>query len=514
MRQPVLGPYGRAALSGSGQGGSLATRTIKGAGWLLGWRVASRLLGIANTIVLVRLLTPSDFGLVALALSFSLAIDSVSYLGVPDALVREPSLDRAMYDTGFTMTVLRGLLTTLVIVAAAWPAARFFGDPRLAIIFLALAFALFLTSLENIGTVDFQRDLTFGKQVQLALLPRIAMIIVTMTCAITWHSYWALIAGMLTNRGLRTVLTYVIHPYRPRFTLRAWQRLIGFSFWSWALAMAALLESRSDTIILGGYLSPTAVGVYSVGGEIGSLASSELMGPMTGALFAGFAAARRAGDGIAWPYMRAISLVVLLTLPASAGMALLARPMMHLVFGARWDAAVPLAQMFAFIGMFQVGGAVSGALLTVEGLLWLNFRINLAVSILKIIVLLALVPAFGLIGAASGVAALGLLQDVIYLVVTFRHTGLRLRDLALNLWRPALAAGVMALVVLAAGLQRPLADVAVIWSGLHLALAVLVGALVYGATLWLAWLVAGRPRGAELYVLALAGQAWRHWFGR
>ena len=84
---------------------------------------------------------------------------------------------------------------------------------------------------------------------------------------------------------------------------------------------------------------------------------------------------------------------------------------------------------------------------------------------------------------------------MIYLVVTFRHTGLRLRDLALNLWRPALAAGVMALVVLAAGLQRPLADVAVIWSGLHLALAVLVGALVYGATLWLAWLVAGRPAG-------------------
>jgi O-antigen/teichoic acid export membrane protein len=502
-------------LSGAGQRRSLATRTIKGAGWLMGWRVASRLLGVVNTVVLVRLLTPSDFGLVALALSFSLAIDGVSYLGVPEALVREPTLDRAMYDTGFTMGALRGLMTTLVIAAAAWPAARFFGDPRLVFIFLALALGLFATTVENIGTVDFQRDMTFGKQFQLQIVPRIASIVVTLACAVVWRSYWALIAGMLTNRGLRTVLTYVIHPYRPRLTLRAWRRLIGFSFWSWALSMVALLQARADTIILGGYLTPTAVGVYSVGGEIGGLASSELMGPMSGALFAGFAAARRSGDGLAWAYLRAISLVVLLTLPASAGMAVLAGPMMHLMFGPRWDAAVPVAQMFAFIGMFQVGGLVSEALLTVQGQLSLNFRINLAFSILKIIVLLVLVPTFGLMGAASGVAAIGLLQDTVYLVVTFRHAGLRLRDLALNLWRSVLAASVMAAVLLGTGLHiEPLGDGGVIWSGLHLAMAVLIGALVYGATLGLAWLAAGRPRGAESYVLELAGQAIRHWLGR
>ena len=117
-------PCARAALSGADQSGSLAARTIKGAGWLMGWRMASRLLGIVNTVVLVRLLAPSDFGLVALAMSFSLAIDGLSYIGVQDALVREPVLDRAMYDTGFTMGVLRGLLTALIVAACAWPAAR------------------------------------------------------------------------------------------------------------------------------------------------------------------------------------------------------------------------------------------------------------------------------------------------------------------------------------------------------------------------------------------------------
>jgi O-antigen/teichoic acid export membrane protein len=500
-------------LIGADQGGSLAARTIKGAGWLMGWRLASRLLGISNTVVLVRLLSPSDFGLVALAFSFSLALDSISYLGVSDALVRESALDRAMYDTGFTMSVLRGLLTTALIAAGAWPIARFFGDPRMTGIVLALGFGLFLSSLENIGTIDFQRDLAFGKQVQLLLLPRIVSIIVTIACAVIWQSYWALIAGIVSSRGMRTILTYVVHPFRPRITLHAWRRLIGFSFWSWALSMVSVLQSRSDTIILGGYLAPSAVGIYSVGGEIGSLAASELMGPMGGALYAGFAAARRGGDGIGSAYIRAISLLVLVMLPASAGIALVASPMVRLVFGDRWDAAIPLVQMFAFIGMFRGAGMVSSALLTVEGMMKLNFRIELASSVLKLVVLLVLVPPFGLIGAASGVAATMLVEEVIYLVVTFRHTGLGAGDLVSRVWRPVVATGVMALVVWAAGLDRPLVDGGVVWSGLQLAGTAAVGAVVYGVTLWLVWVVSGRPRGAETYALGMVRPVLGRWVG-
>ena len=493
---------------------SLGARTVKGAGWLMGWRLVSRMLGIANTVVLVRLLTPADFGLVALATSFSLAIDSMSYLGVSDALVREHSVDRTLYDTGFTITVLRGLMTSLIIAACAWPAARLFGDSRLTVIFLVLAAGLLSTSFENIGIVDFQRDLAFGKQFQIMLVPRIGGIIASITCAVVWHSYWALVAGLVVSRAMRLFFTYAVHPFRPRITLQAWRRLISFSFWSWAISMTALIHSRSDTIIIGGFLNPTAVGVFSIGGEVGSLASSELVEPISRALFAGFSSARRTGDGVASAYIRAISLVVLITLPTSAGVALLAGPLMHLVFGPQWDAAIPLVKVFALVGMLRVGGAVSGVLLTVEGMVKYGFHIELTSAILRVIVLLSLVPTFGLMGAVYGLAATGLIEEVIYLIITFRHTRLRPRDLALGLWRPSLATAVMAIVLLGAGLDQPLPDVAAMWRTLHLAGTALLGALVYSTTLLVAWLAAGRPRGAETYFLGLAGQILRHRLGR
>jgi O-antigen/teichoic acid export membrane protein len=498
-------------LSEAHPGGSLGARTVKGAGWLIAWRMGSRLLGVVNTVVLVRLLLPSDFGLVALASSLSFAVDGLSYIGVQDALVRERVLDRTLYDTGFTMNLLRGGLTALIIVACAWPAARFFGDPRLTTIFLVLALGMFAGALANIGIVDFQRDLAFDKQIQILLVPRVAGVIASIACAVIWRSYWALVVAILVQRGALLLFTYVIHPYRPGFTLSAWRRLVGFSFWSWANSMTALVQGRSDAIVIGGYLNTTAVGLYSVGAEIGGLASSELLGPIASALFAGFSSARRTGEGIGRAYLRAISLVALLVVPASAGIALIARQMMLLAFGARWDAAVPLVQVFACIGVLRVGGAISGALLMAEGVPHIGFRIEAVVTVVRLAALLIAVPTFGLIGAAAAVAVTATVDEVVYLVVTFRRVGLRALDLALIIWRPALATGGMVLVLLTTGLTQPSVGAGLGWSLLLLGATVLLGAVVFGVVLLLAWLAAGRPRGAETYLLSMAGQAMRQW---
>ncbi len=146
----------------------MLARTATGTGWIVGWRMATRLFGL----ILVRLLVPGDFGLVALGTTFIVAVDALSTLGVEDALVREPAPTRAMYDTGFTLSALRGVITSAVIAVTAVPIASFFADPRLADVLWALAAGTLIGGIGSIGVVDFRRDMAFEKEFLLQILPR------------------------------------------------------------------------------------------------------------------------------------------------------------------------------------------------------------------------------------------------------------------------------------------------------------------------------------------------------
>ena len=178
---------------------SLLLKTAQGTGWVIGWRMVTRLLGMISTLTLVRLLLPTDFGLVALGTSFQQSIEAFVILGVEEAVVREKAPTRDVYDTGFTLNVLRSVLTAAIVLALALPAGRFFAEPRLGNILIALAAGTLIEGFTNIGIVDFRRDFTFRKEFQLWLLPRLIGIVLTLASAFIWRSYWALVVGILAR---------------------------------------------------------------------------------------------------------------------------------------------------------------------------------------------------------------------------------------------------------------------------------------------------------------------------
>src|SRR5277367_5645743 len=96
-------------------GAPAAARFAANAAWVVGWRLSTRVLGFASTLALVRLLAPTDFGLIMLATTFTAAVDALSAIGIQDAIVRDRAPDRSLYNTAFTMNALRCLTTAAVI---------------------------------------------------------------------------------------------------------------------------------------------------------------------------------------------------------------------------------------------------------------------------------------------------------------------------------------------------------------------------------------------------------------
>ena len=124
--------------------GNLLKKTAGGAGWTIGWCAATRGMGFISTLVLARILVPADFGLVALAMSFSRAIDVLGEIGVQERLIRATRSDPYAYHTAFTINPIRGLVTAAVIALLAEPFAKFFDDPRLNSVVLLLALVMVL----------------------------------------------------------------------------------------------------------------------------------------------------------------------------------------------------------------------------------------------------------------------------------------------------------------------------------------------------------------------------------
>ena len=488
---------------------TILSRTAKGAGWTIGWRFATRGIGFCSTLILVRLLTPQDFGIVSLAIGFFQMLDQVAGFGVEGAIIRADRADRAIYDSAFTINVVRGMITSLALVAAAVPVARFFGDYHLVNVIYVLAAGWAISAFQNVGIIEFRRLLAFDMEFKIQIVPRVLALAVTIPAALISHSYWALVGGIVSTQILSVILSYVMHPYRPWFGLAGMKHIFSFSFWEWMIGLLNLVGFRADTIIIGRLLGAGAVGVYAVGGEIASLPSTEIISPLCRALFSGFVAERREGNDGSDTMLRVLSMLALLTFPLSVGLSLVAFPIVKLGFGADWLGAVPLIQLLgvsAAIGLFNaVGETLFSAHAWLRTILWMT---ALATA-LRLLFLLLLIPYYGLIGGALAGVLMGIFQEAIYMGTAIRRLKLSLRKVLASVMRPAVAVVFMAAALVSTRLGWTYQDGTAAELSIGLAEAVALGAVVYTASLIGQWVVAGRPNGAESDTLLLINRILR-----
>ncbi|MGD0103262.1 MAG: oligosaccharide flippase family protein [Rhodopila sp.] len=493
---------------------SLSWRSAISIGWLVAFRVVTRMLGVISTLVLARILVPADFGLVAIATTFSAGVSALSQIGVQDALLRRPENDRSLFATAFTLQALRGLITGSTIALAATPVARWFSEPRLVPVLLVLAVVSAVNGLENVGIVEFRRSLRYHYQFLLQVVPRVAGFCVTITMAFVLRNYWAMFAGIGVSEIVRLITSYTLHPSRPKFALTEWRKLVGFSFWLWLTSLACLVWDRCDPFILGPALGTAQLGVYLLAFEVATLPLTELVQPAAEVLFAGFSAAQREGtDTTALALSVAVTLLLIVA-PVTIGISAGAGYVVAAMLGTKWYEAQPLISILAFLCVFSPFPWVSSSALIARGLVRHNFAANAIASVMKVSILTATVTLSGTMVhiAIAAVGVMGL--EAVIFVGALAHAGFVAFS---KIWSPLLRILIAsATAILAAdltGLAWKPAQVtsgpAVVWGGL---LGCLV-ALVFGVVAVGCWIIAGKPAGPESRLINL-GKDFLHRYTR
>ena len=197
--------------------GSLKRRVATSIAWMTSARAAARLIGLISTLVLARLLTPADFGIVAMAMSIAAALELLTSFSLDSALVQERHIQRSHYDTAWTLNLLMAVALAVALALSAGLTASFYREPRLEHLMYFIGLKYIIDNALNPGTVDFRRNLAFEREFVMQVGPKLTSIFITVPLAFWLRDYRALIAGMLfaSSRHLPAELLDAPSPTAP-----------------------------------------------------------------------------------------------------------------------------------------------------------------------------------------------------------------------------------------------------------------------------------------------------------
>jgi len=328
--------------------------------WTLLSYVVNRGVTIAVTIVLAHLLTPADFGLVALALTIMTIFNIASSLGLANVLVTERNLDQRVAGTLLTMTVASGAVVALILLAAAPPIAALFGEPRLKGVLAVVAPIVLITSFTWFYDSLLQRQLLFGRRLVALVVQSAIYAVVALSLAFEGAGYWSLVGGQLAGVSAAAVVFMVLAPARPWPGFHAATARRALSSGSGFLLQSGFgfVQQNTDFIVVGGMLGPTKLGLYSAAYRMGDLPYSGIADPVSRVTFPAFARMHGAGEAVGERFLRATRIVVFVSAPIGILMSATAHPFVETVLGRDW---LPMAPALTIFGIWAVMRSIEGS---------------------------------------------------------------------------------------------------------------------------------------------------------
>lgn len=465
---------------------SLAARLVKSAGWAMAGKVLGRGVDLVKIIVVARLLSPEDIGLFGIVLLAIVTIETFTRTGFDRAIIQRRDDAKGYLDTAWTVQVIRGLILAALLFAAAPAVGWFFEEPRVVLLLQVMGISVAVRGLVNIGIIYFEKELEFHKQFVYNVVGALVSLAVAVFLVYRLRSVWALVWAGLAGAVAQLLLSYVVHPYRPRARFEGPKAAELFRFGRWVLGFSALvfLATHGDDVFLAKMLGVGALGIYQMAYRISNLAATGITHTISSVTFPGYSKIQDDVARFRHAYLRVLAVTMLLAAPVAAGTAAVAPTFVRVVMGAKWAPAIVPIQLLCIFGLLRAYGATTGPVCYASG----NPRYQTIGSLMYVPCMFALIwpltVRFGVPGTCVAVTIPMIIANayVTWRVLSILRMGLG-GVLKRVLW-PVLASLLMFVFVLALG--RAIDD-----SVLGLVLMVVAGSMAYFVMVFAGARVAG-----------------------
>jgi lipopolysaccharide exporter len=435
----------------------LSKSTFKGLQWTYGASLVGSLLQVGYTAAMGRLLSPADFGVLAIALVFLRFGQYFAQMGVGPALIQSPTMSGRRASTAFTMSVVLSTTVALIFVAIAGAARNLLDDPTVVPVVRVMAVGMVIGGIGTTAESLLRRELRFRRLATNQLLSfTIGYLLVGLSAAVLGAGVWSLVAAHLSQTTLNTILNIAArpHPIRGGWNRAEALQLVSFGGRVSIISFTEFLGMSLDTLVIGRVAGGAPLGQYNRAYLLVNLPLERLMQGVQSVLFPAFSQIQDERERLARVYRSALGVAAAVLIPTATGMAVAAAPLVRVVLGDQWTLA---GEVLPFLAFSAVGGllALLGAIVC-EATADLNRK--LALQSTHVLVLLAL-----LLAAGSDLRALAAAVAMAQLVRVFGYFALMRRTLGMTMpghmriLAPAAVTGV-AIAVLGTAINSLLGD--------------------------------------------------------
>ena len=480
----------------------VSRQLVHGSAWMITMRWSIRLIGLVSTIILARLLAPESFGLVAKAMIVVGFLEVLTDTGQRLALIRHPAPTREHYDSAWSVSVLIGLGVVLAILLVAPFSDVYLNEPSAPLLVAVLSVRVFLAAFENIGTVNFRRDMDFGAEFRYGVYKKMSSFVITIGLAFWLRNYWALVYGIIIGQFVFVLISYMIHPYRPRWCLTKVRELWSFSIWTMINSVGGYMQRSLDQVMVASVADAQTMGFYSVGAEIASIPTIEVVDPMARGLYPVYAKLSGDLEELRLAYINVLGMIAIICAFGSASIALVASDLIQIILGSQWGGAVP------YMICLAIASGISGISLSVNTVLTAAGEPR-RVALQSWGRLLVALPCFylgmklnGALGITYAMLVVAVIMTPSFFYQLMQVIPVTTGQLLAVTWRPILAA-----LVMAAAFQVLSFDLFISTVWILLPAKIVAAGGIFSVTLLGLWVASGCPSSAEKMILAFARTA-------
>jgi teichuronic acid exporter len=456
---------------------SLKAKVIEGFGWLAGANFIGQALTWVMTIVIMRLLSPADYGLLAMASIFVALLAMLAAAGLGPAIVQSIAIDEHKLKQLFGLITLLNAFLTLTLCVLAPAIAGFFDEPRLTDVVRILSLQFVISGFSVIPEALLARALKFKARAFIDLTSNVTGGVVTLSLAYAGYGVWSLVGGSTVTALGKSIGLNIVSPYLrwPSFSVSGLAPLLAYGGNVTASRVLWFFYSQADMFIAGKLLGKEILGLYSVAMHLASLPVQKLSSMLNQVAFPAFAQIQRDPDLVARHVLKAVRILGFFAFPVLWGISSVAPVLVHLVLGPKWELAILPLQILPLVMPFRMISNFLPAAVDAVG--------RPDVSVKNLITASVIMPLSFIVGGQYGITGLSLAWVIAFPIVFLANLHRSLPALSLRMtpflstiaW-PATAGAAMYGAVAATGWALP----ASVHDTLRLAVMIGSGVITYG----------------------------------